>query len=510
MEGRGPHKQEQHGIRGLSFSPRDLAAIVFRRRRVIVLSFAGLMAGAIAGIAYLPPTYEAQLKILVERERIDPVVSTDANSPSADRGLTESEVTSEVGLFQSRDSLQKAVVDCGLDQAKERSLFTTIKLRMRRALGMALDPDEERFQALLQLENDLHVSPMNNSNLIKVTYDSHSPQLAARVLQELGDLYLSKHAAVHRIPGISDFFEQQAEQYQKDLSGAEKQLEGFNQQTGAVSADLGKQFMMQKIGDFEISIRQTEAAIAETKERLRALEEQEASGSARVTTQIRTTENAQLMATLKSTLLNLELKRTELLQKYEPNYPLVQEVNTQIEQTTTAIADANRAGLREETTDQDPTHALVESEIAKAKTDLTGLEARSAAMSDALRTLQNKVLALDREAMVQQDLQRTVKADEENFLLYQRKHEEARITDALDQRRIVNAAVAEAAKVPLTPISLPVGDQLALAVVVSGLLSLGLGFVCEYLDPSFRTPAEVQECLDLPLLAAFPKSGDRP
>jgi uncharacterized protein involved in exopolysaccharide biosynthesis len=350
---------------------------------------------------------------------------------------------------------------------------------------------------------------MNNSNLIKITYDSHSPQVAVQVLKELGDIYLSKHSEVHRLPGISDFFKQQADQYQKELTGAEKQLEGFNKETGVVSADFGKQFTLQKAADFDISIRQTQAAIAETKQRLRGLEDQEANGSARVTTQIRTSENSELLANLKSTLLNLELKRTELLQRYDPTYPLVQEVNTQIAQTTAAIADAGRSGIREETTDEDPTHTLVTTEIAKAKADLMGLEARESAMTEALRSLQSKAMTLDHQSMIQQDLQRTVKSDEESFLLYQRKHEEARINDALDQRRIINAAIAEAAITPLTPVSLPLLTQLMLAVIVAGLSSLAIGFLCEYLDPSFRTPAEVQEYLDIPLLASFPKSGDR-
>ncbi len=509
MEDQHSRTQDRNSFQGLGFSLRDLVGIVFRRRRVIVLTFAGLLAGALLAIKFLPPTYESQMKILVERERVDPVVSTNANNAQADRGPTENEVTSEVELFQSRDSLQKAVVDCKLDQPDPHSFLAAVKSNVRSVFGISRDKDGQMFQAVLQLENDLHVTPMNNSNLIKITYDSHSPQVAVQVLKELGDIYLSKHSEVHRLPGISDFFKQQADQYQKDLAGAEKQLEGFNQQTGVVSADFGKQFTLQKAADFDISIRQTKAAIAETKQRLRALEDQEASGSARVTTQIRTSENSELMANLKSTLLNLELKRTELLQKYDPTYPLVQEVNTEISQTTTAIADAERAGVREETTDEDPTHALVTTEIAKAKADLMGLEARQSAMTEALRTLQSKVLTLDHESMIQQDLQRTVKADEESFLLYQRKHEEARINDALDQRRIINAAIAEAAVTPLTPINLSLLTQLMLAVVVSGLSSLAIGFLCEYLDPSFRTPAEVQEYLDIPLLASFPKSGDQ-
>jgi uncharacterized protein involved in exopolysaccharide biosynthesis len=213
------------------------------------------------------------------------------------------------------------------------------------------------------------------------------------------------------------------------------------------------------------------------------------------------------MAQLKSTLLTLELKRTELLEKYDPSYRLVQEVGREISQTLDAIADADQRGVREETTDRDPTHEWLRTEMAKARADLVGFEARASVMSGAVRTLHDRALKLDRASVVQQDLLRVAKADEESYLLYHRKREEASIADALDQKRIVNATVAEAAAVPLVPAGLPAGVKLVLASVVATLLSLGLAFLCEYFDPSFRTPGEVQDYLDMPVLASIPKNG---
>jgi uncharacterized protein involved in exopolysaccharide biosynthesis len=96
MEELNSPKYNSNGAPAFGFSLRDMLGIVFRRRRVIVLSFVGLLAGAVLAICLLPRTYEAQMKILVERERIDPVVSTEANIIEQDRGLTPDEVTSEV------------------------------------------------------------------------------------------------------------------------------------------------------------------------------------------------------------------------------------------------------------------------------------------------------------------------------------------------------------------------------------------------------------------------------
>jgi uncharacterized protein involved in exopolysaccharide biosynthesis len=505
QNGNGTNRSGNSGP-ALSSSLRDLVGVVFRRRRVVYRCFAGLLGGALLAMLLLPRTYEVEMKILVDRERVNPVVSTDSNVQQQDRGLTQDEVVSEVELFQSRDSLEKAVVDCGLYETRPHSL-AALKLKVLGMLGVAPDRNTRIYQAMLKLEKDLQVIPVNSSNLIKVTYDSHSPQVAAQVLAELGDLYLAKHAAIHRPRGTSEFFDQQAQQYKRDLADAETRLVSFSRQTGSVSPEYEKQVTMQKFSDFNVALLQTRAEIAETNQRLHALRSQAASLAPRITTQVKTSDNAQLMANLKSTLLNLELKRTELLEKFAPTYPTVQEVEKEISKTVAAVAEAEQKGVREETTDQDPTYQWIRTELARDSAGLVGLQARESAMSGALVSMKTRALQLDRQSAVQQDLLRTAKADEESYLLYHRKREEARIADALDQRKIVNAAIAEAPVAPLVPIGLSVLMQVVLSFVVAALLSLGIGFLAEYLDPSFRTPRDVEEALELPLLAAIPKNG---
>ncbi len=491
-----------------SFTLRDLVGMAFRRRRVIVLAFLGLIAGSILAILILPPTYEAEMKILVQRERVDPLVSTEPNVNQSDRNLTLDEITSEVELFQSRDSLEKTVVDCGLYEPRNRWSIGAIELRVLGSLGLAPDKQTRIYKAVLKMETkDLQVIPLNASDIIKVTYQSESPQLAAQVLKELGDFYLAKHTTIHRPQGTADFFQQQAQRYEKELAASEGQLVRFTQQTGVVSADFEKQVTLQKMNDFDLTLQQTLASIAETEKRLHTLEAEDGVVPTRVTTQIKVADNPQLMANLKTTLLDLELKRTELLERYDPTYPLVQEVETKISETRTSIAEAERRGIREETTDQDPAHAWVKTEMEKAKADLVGLQARASAMAGALKTLESRARKLEGESVFQQNLLRTAKANEENYLLYHRKREEARMADALDQRKIINAAVAEAPVAPLVPTSLPTGVKLLLAVVIAILVSMGLGFLMEYLDPSFRTPEEVKDYLEIPLLATLPRDN---
>jgi uncharacterized protein involved in exopolysaccharide biosynthesis len=210
---------------------------------------------------------------------------------------------------------------------------------------------------------------------------------------------------------------------------------------------------------------------------------------------------------LKSTLLQLELKRTELLTRFEPSYRPVQEIGAQIAQTREAIAAAEKAPLRDETIDRNPTYEALRAELARSKTELAGLEARAAATASLVQTYRKESELLDQKEIRQQDMLRAAKAGEENYLLYLRKQEEARISDALDQQRISNVVVAEAATVPMEPRS-----RRPLVVILGGLLasvtSVILGFAVDHWDPSFRTPEEVWSVLGTPVLAAIPKNGD--
>ena len=505
--GNGNGNSNGNGKPKHSFTLRDLVGMAFRRRRVIVLAFAGLMAGSLLAILILPSTYEAEMKILVQRDRVDPVVSTEANVNAGDRSLTLDEIASEVELFQSRDSLEKTVVECGLYEPRNPWSIGAIELRALGALGLAPDKQTRIYKAVLKMESkDLQVIPLNASDIIRITYQAQSPELAAQVLKELGDRYLAKHTIIRRPQGTSDFFQHQAQQYKTEMETSEEQLVNFTRETGIVSADFEKQVALQKINDFDLTLQQTRASIVETEKRLRTLEAEGGTVPERVTTQIKVADNPQLMANLKTTLLDLELKRTELLERFDPAYPLVEEVEKKISETLTSIAEAEKRGIREETTDQDPAHAWLKTEMVKAQADLLGLQARASAMSRALKALESRALNLQGESVVQQDLLRTAKANEENYLLYHRKREEARIADALDQRKIINAAVAEAPMMPLVPASLPIPVKVFLAIVVATLVSLGLGFLIEYLDPSFRTPEEIAEYLEIPLLATLPRS----
>lgn len=211
-----------------------------------------------------------------------------------------------------------------------------------------------------------------------------------------------------------------------------------------------------------------------------------------------------LQEKLKSHLLELQLKRTELLTRYEPGYRLVQEVDRQIEETRAVIAAEALTPVRDETTDKDPNYEWARLELEKAQVQADGLRARQADASRQVASLRTGAQQRQADFVDQHNLMRVARAEEDSYLLYLRKREEARIGDALDARRILNVAIVEPPGVPALPVhSILFYFLLSFGVALS--FSIIVAFTAEYFDPTIRSPEEARNLLEVPVLAWLPE-----
>ena len=488
-----------------SWTPRALLAILFRRQRTFVLAFCAVFVPVALAILILPPDYQSQTKILIERRRFDPVItsSVERQGAGADMSqltkLDEQDIDSEIDLLTSNDVLAQVVEKTGLWNRSPK---------WREALPIPHSSKEVRVaKAVQQLRKDLHVDPPNKSNVVTVTYQSRDPKLAAQVLQVLSQSYMEKHLDVHRPAGSTEFFAQEVEKNRKTLADAEAQLAAFTQKEGVVSADVESHSLLDKISSFDASLHNTQAQIQAVQQKMANLQQQLKHASPRITTQVKTSST--LLENLKNTLYSLELKRSELLTKYQPTYRLVQDVDKQIADTRAAIADAEKNLTAEQTTDQDPVYGWLKSQLAQASADLTALRATERDTQRTLNEYRAQSVRLESLGNQQQDLQRTEKAAEETYMESMRKQSEARLSEALDRSQITNVQVAEAASVPVLP-QMPWYTKMALGIALALFVGFGCAFLADYWDPSFRTPFEVETMLDVPVLAAIPHPSALP
>ena len=185
----------------------------------------------------------------------------------------------------------------------------------------------------------------------------------------------------------------------------------------------------------------------------------------------------------------------------------MQEVDQQIADAKSAIAAEESKPIRDESSDQNPDYQWVQAELTKAQADLSGLKARAAAAAAVAAKYHAQAQGLDQNMVTQQNLLQAAKTQEDNYLLYQHKREEARISNALDQGGILNVALAEQPVVPALPKRSTLSVAL-LTLVLAGAFSLSTAFVLDFMDPTFRTPDELAGYLGVPVLAALPRGGE--
>ena len=500
MEKTGIKKRAVYEIPTLTV--RDILRPLFRHRWVVILTFSTVfLVTILVAKTWATHYWVATMQIAVGGERLEPAVTPQptAAAQEASRAITTDEVDSEVALLQGRDMLREVAQICKL--AEDGSSPSSSK-----------DPHDQDFRIAAALEGatnalaaSIKVEPQKTSRMIDVRYGSRrSPETAACVLQTLAKVYLQKHLRLQRPPGTLEFFAQETDKYQRALAESENRLVRFSETGGVAAPEILRANLAQQLVLSEASLHQAHQTIAADQQRFENLRSQMALTPSRSSTSETSLAANTLLEQLHSSLLASQVKKTQLLMKYDPSYPLVREVDEEIATTNNAIADAERTKYINTTTDRDQTFEYLRQDLARTEADLASEKARASALQTSVHEVQLQMVNLEAKSVQQAALLREAKANEDNYLLYLTKREQERTSDALDDKRIANVAIAVPAEVPILPARNPS------SIMFTGFwgalfLAIGAAYFAELADPTFRSPSEVEEILNIPLLSAVPK-----
>src|SRR2546421_10543763 len=159
MNGQELMIRDRADLSTVRLAPRNVVGIIFRRRRTISYTFAAVMGGAILAVLLLPSKYEAETKLLLHRERVDPPLTAQQTGvmQQAAPSLTEEDINSEVGLLRSQDLLEKVVVATGLDHRFKPSFLSRLFSKA------PLTDEERRAKAAAKLGSDLRIGAEKES-----------------------------------------------------------------------------------------------------------------------------------------------------------------------------------------------------------------------------------------------------------------------------------------------------------------------------------------------------------
>jgi uncharacterized protein involved in exopolysaccharide biosynthesis len=494
-------------VKSISSTLKEFTAIGFRHRQLIRTAFLWSLLAALLAIYIVGLKFESDFEILVKHDRVAPAVTPDDNPRPqlpTDASATTIDITNESEILQSNDLLDSVVDACPMTMWGEPKWYTPYWRKVT-ALVPGYD-DERKPQAVAKLATDLQVSVVSSTGLMTVAYANGDPVQSSCVTNNLVRLYLQKHLVVNRMPKVYDFFAAQTEDARKKLADSEAKLVEFAKSQDAVQAGAQMNNAVQKASDFEATLKNDIKMVHATEEQLAQLKALQKVVPERVRTQSRDSDNSLLLGSLTGTLNTLELQRVNLSTNYEDSYRLMQEIDEQIQVTKSQIARQEKDPLGDTTYDVNPVWNWVNQTIAQATTALANEKAQVDADLSIVSQYHSEAQNLNAKSVTQDDLQREVSANQANYLLYLGKREQARIQDMLDERKVLNVSVAEPPTNPDQTLYSPL-LLISLALFFAAFISAGAALIADYLDPSFRTPDEVREFLDVPVFASIPENG---
>jgi uncharacterized protein involved in exopolysaccharide biosynthesis len=475
---------------------QEAIASVFRRWKLILGAYLGIVLVAVFGIFVIPPTYRAAGKILFTTDRAE--IST-----SADRGtelvrtsqVSESEMNSQLQILRSRELVDGVLAD--MEPPKEDDAPPADGSWFGRALGAPVTLARnayKRMHGIDNLKNDdplywrsrgvvdhLETTNEKPSNIVEIGYVSSDPAWAKDFVNRLMQAYVEHHAQMQQISEAQEFFNSQSELLRLKLNTSEGELQKARERAGSLAGQQAE--VHERLNEFNGDLSRARIARTEQEQRVSYLEQ--------------TLRSAKDGRVATPELLELEAKRADLIGKYKPDSERVKAIDSQIDRLRKAISgyDTVTAGAGGDPTGTD---------LVSARAALAALKGREDALAKTAEQYRKQAEFLDSQSFDLARLERQVKLDEETYTSYVRSAEQSRLSNAMEQSKLLRLRIIEPAELPQQAVAPKKGQILLFALVGGLLLSLGLGLARDHLDTTLKSGADVRRYANLDTLVTLP------
>src|SRR5262249_5440215 len=326
-----------------------------------------------------PRAYRSQAKLFVrlgrENATLDPTATFGQAPVVAVPPSREHEINTAAEILKSRVLLEK-VVDAIGPQAILDGRDTPPADQAGPAPHGAV---QERYRALRKLTKLLDVEPVKRSNVVAVSYDGPTPELAQAVVSKLLDFYLERHMQLNRTPGAHQFLAEQTARQRAQLTRAEEELRDLKSGTGLIAPDAQRPLLVNRMGRLQDDLLQTSGALAAAEAEVRLLREKLAGlAPTHVTARTKGIRN-EAADNMRGQLYALQLRELELRLKHPAGHPELQRVR---EQAAAAAEILRREEHEREQLTEGPSRVYEEAQLALLKQEpvVTSLRAKAEAL----------------------------------------------------------------------------------------------------------------------------------
>ena len=327
------------------------------------------------------------------------------------------------------------------------------------------------------------VNPVERSNLVEVSFYSQSPELAARITNQLGEDYIDQNLQVRWNEALkaSEWLSGRLVELKAKLKKSQDALQAYAAKNSILFTQSAVNSPAQSMANARLQQLEEEYTRAQAdrakREALHSLVE-----AGKVQDLPGVLDN-RLIQTLEQDLSDLKRKYSELTATVKPGYPKAMALKKQID-TLQANLDRQKQALTQNINQE------YQASLAREK------------YLDQLIHQQEQLVDVVSQKTIQYNiLKRDVDTNQSLYDGVLQRMKEAQVSAGLNASNIM---VVDPAQVPKGPAKPRVMINLALGFILGLSLGVGLAFFQEYLDNTLKTPDEVESLLRLPSLGLIP------
>jgi polysaccharide biosynthesis transport protein len=344
-----------------------------------------------------------------------------------------------------------------------------------------VDPDTAQT-VLREFQDRLSVDPVRRSRLVQVSFESQDPNVAAQAVNALAASYIQGNleSRWQEAQKASEWLSQQLESFKSKLEKSEDDLQQYAQNNGLLFLETEKGDT-ENIVDERLRLLQDELTKAQAdryeKESLYRLTQAGDYSS------LPGVVDNRLMQELTARLTDLEREKAELTQTFTSNYPKVQEVQSQIDDTQATLDQERKRAAQ----------SIVDDYLAAVR--------RETLVRDAFDQQQDQANLVAARAVQYNILKREVDTNKQLYEGLLQRLKEAGVSAGVNAS---NIRVVDAAVPPTRPVRPRPALNLGLALLLGLGFGVGVAFFQEHLDNTFKDSSDVERLLRVPALALIP------
>jgi capsular exopolysaccharide synthesis family protein len=476
---------------------RDYWKVIHKRRWTVIAFFLIVVIVTAVGTFTMKPIYRGTTTIQINKENPQIV---DFKEIFAVNTMDTDYYQTQYKILESRTLARRVIQALKLwehpqFQPKSKTPFQQSKSRIFSSLSApftpsrtsssnnpsASDPSENAKETSLisSFLGKLKIEPVRNSRLVKIHFDSSSPQLSSQVPNTLAAAYIQQNleARFFSTEQAKEWLAKQLEDLKAKVERADENLQTFGSRHDIISLDEKQNVTMERLAELNEALTKAEA------ERM-AKEALYAQARGHNLDSLPTILEDKLIQDLRQTYIQLEVQYTKLSQTFKPEYPEVVRLKNQME------------------TIQKRINSEIDRAILGIKNDYELSIRKESLLRQAFQQQKVNALKMNEKGIQYNILKREADTNRELYKGLLQRMKEAGVSAGITAS---NIQIVDQAEVPTSPYKPNKRLNLLLAAIVGLFLGVGLVFFLEYLDNTVKTPEDVEQFIRLPSFGMVPE-----